>query len=64
MKKAKDTNLNTALDTCGYAKWQSYEKILPLVDMVLYDLKAFDSKVHKSLTGRDNTLILENLKRK
>lgn len=63
LKKAKDTNLNTALDTCGYAKWQSYEKILPLVDMVLYDLKAFDSKVHKSLTGRDNTLILENLKR-
>lgn len=63
LKLAKNENLNTALDTCGYAKWENYEKVLPFVDMVLYDLKAFDPNLHKTLTGKDNTLILDNLKK-
>lgn len=63
LKGAKYEKLNTALDTCGYAKWENYEKVLPFVDTVLYDLKAFDSNLHKRLTGKDNALILENLKR-
>ncbi|MBE6762684.1 MAG: glycyl-radical enzyme activating protein [Ruminococcaceae bacterium] len=63
LKLAKNENLNTALDTCGYAKWENYEKVLPFVDMVLYDLKAFDPNLHKTLTGKDNALILDNLKK-
>jgi pyruvate-formate lyase-activating enzyme len=37
-KKCKEVNIHTALDTCGYVKWKTLEKILPYVDLVL-DLK-------------------------
>lgn len=63
LKKCKSEGLNTALDTCGYAKWEHYQKILPFVDTVLYDIKAFNPEVHKHLTGKDNALILQNLEK-
>lgn len=59
----REANIHMALDTCGTVAWQRYERILPLVDMVLYDLKIFDAKLHQSGTGVDNGRILENARR-
>jgi pyruvate formate lyase activating enzyme len=36
--------------------------LIPLTDTFLYDLKAYDSDVHKRLTGVSNELIIENLR--
>ena len=58
-----EAGIHVALDTCGVAAWQRYERILPLVDMVLYDLKIFDASRHQSGTGVDNDRILENARR-
>lgn len=58
-----ESGLHLALDTCGAAAWNWYERILPLLDMVLYDLKIFDAKRHQSGTGVNNDLILENARR-
>ena len=55
--------LSVFIDTCGFAPYEKYEKILPYVDTFLYDIKAMDSAVHKAWTGVDNALILENLKK-
>lgn len=55
--------LSVFIDTCGFAPYEKYEKILPYVDTFLYDIKAMDSAVHKEWTGVDNALILENLKK-
>ena len=55
--------LSIFIDTCGFAPYEKYEKILPYVDTFLYDIKAMDSAVHKAWTGVDNALILENLKK-
>jgi pyruvate formate lyase activating enzyme len=52
-----------ALDTCGNAQWGHYEQVLPLVDLVLYDLKIFEAECHKTATGIDNTQILDNARR-
>jgi pyruvate formate lyase activating enzyme len=57
----KNENMNIAIDTCGYAAWESFEKILPFTDLFLYDLKIMDSQLHKQYTGADNELILNNL---
>jgi len=59
----REAGIHVALDTCGVAAWQRYERILPLVDMVLYDLKIFDASRHQSGTGVDNDRILENARR-
>lgn len=60
---AKAEGVSTALDTCGYAPWLEYRELLPLVDLFLYDFKAADPERHRELTGRDNALIFENLRK-
>lgn len=50
------------IDTCGYARREVFDRIIPFTDTFLYDIKAFDSRVHKKCTGRGNEMILENLR--
>ncbi len=60
LKLCKENGISTALDTCGYASKQVYEKLLPHVDVVLLDLKVFDSNKHEEFTGVPNQTILNN----
>ena len=55
--------ISTAVDTAGCVSWNVIEKILPLTDLFLYDVKCFSASVHKRYTGADNRLILSNLKK-
>jgi len=59
----REQNLHTAVDTCGHAPFAFYEKILPLTDLFLYDLKIMDDGKHLRLTGVSNRLLLRNLKK-
>jgi pyruvate formate lyase activating enzyme len=58
----QEASIPVALDTCGLCSPQVLERLLPLVDLVLYDLKVFDPVLHRQYTGRDNYLILKNLR--
>ncbi len=53
--------INTAVETCGHAPWESIEGALPFIDTLFYDLKHMDDAVHRRLTGVGNRLIKENL---
>ena len=55
--------MHTALETCGYVKWESLEKILDLVDLLYFDIKHMNLNTHKKLTGVSNELILENARK-
>ena len=59
----KEVGLHIAVDTCGALPWSRYEKILPWVDLVLFDLKLIDPERHKKATGVTNQSILENAHR-
>ncbi len=61
--KCKTYGLHTAIETCGYAKWDEFEKILNCVDLFLFDIKLMDSNKHRKYTGVENKLILDNLKK-
>ena len=61
LEKCKEMGIHTTLDTCGYVKWSVLEKMLPYIDLFLYDIKQMDSGKHEELTGVGNTLLLENL---
>ena len=63
LKACKDTGIHTALDTCGFVKWSVLERMLPYIDLFLYDVKHMDNGKHKQLTGAGNRLVLENLNR-
>lgn len=60
LKLYKKAGIHTALDTCGYAKWEMMKQILQYVDLVLYDLKHMDPAAHQLYTGVSNDLILGN----
>ena len=61
-KELKSRGISVYVDTCGFVKRETYERIIPYVDKFLYDVKAIDPAVHKRCTGQENGIILENLK--
>lgn len=61
-EKLTQEGISVYIDTCGFVKRETLEKIMPFTDKFLYDIKAVDAEVHKRCTGQDNTLILDNLK--
>lgn len=63
LKKCKSHDIHTAVDTAGAVSWMCFEKILPYTDLFLYDIKAITPTLHRTYTGVDNRLILENFKK-
>jgi pyruvate formate lyase activating enzyme len=63
LPRCKEAGLHVALDTSGAVLWERYEKILPWVDLVLFDLKLMDQERHQQATGISNATILENARR-
>ena len=59
----REHGIHTAIDTAGCVPYERFEEILPYTDLFLYDVKCFDSDLHRQYTGVENTLILQNLKR-
>ena len=57
----KGEGINTAVDTAGNVPREHFERILPLVDTFLFDVKCASEDLHKEFTGSSNRLILENL---
>jgi pyruvate formate lyase activating enzyme len=55
--------MHTAVDTSGQSSWTNYERIAPLVQLFLFDVKHIDDHKHREFTGVSNKLILENLQK-
>jgi len=61
LKESKRKKIHTTLDTCGKASPKVVKKVLPYVDLVLFDVKHVDPTAHDKGTGSDNKLIMDNL---
>lgn len=59
----KQKKIHRALDTTGYAPASVIDKIIPLVDLVLFDIKHLEPTRHREATGVGNENILKNLRR-
>ena len=55
-------HISVDIDTCGYVKRESIDRILPYTDVFLYDIKAIDKNVHLKCTKKENGIILDNLR--
>lgn len=63
LRACHENGISTAVDTAGNVPYERFEKVLPHVDLFLYDIKCIDKEKHKRYTGACNELILENLKK-
>ncbi|MBQ7352450.1 MAG: glycyl-radical enzyme activating protein [Clostridia bacterium] len=63
LKKCRENQINTAVDTAGNVEWKCFEEILPYTNTFLFDIKCISENLHKQGTGVSNLLILKNLKR-
>ncbi len=61
LKRLNKLGISINIDTCGYAPYENFQRVLPFVDTFLYDVKIMNDKLHRKYTGVDNRLILENL---
>lgn len=60
-QRLKKKEIHLALDTCGQVSWEHYRRVLPYMDLILFDLKEMNPVKHLTFTGADNRLIHENL---
>ncbi|HJJ66381.1 MAG TPA: glycyl-radical enzyme activating protein, partial [Methanocorpusculum sp.] len=63
LRAAKESGMNTAMESMGCAPYETIEKILPYLDTYLMDIKHTNPAKHKEFTGRSNELMLENAKK-
>ena len=61
LRACREKEIHTALDTSGFAAWDTIERIRGYVDLFLYDLKLMDDARHHRFTGVSNAPILKNL---
>lgn len=62
MDVLKENGIHTALQTSGvFDLFEFNRKLLPLTDLIFYDLKVFDPEKHRMFTGRSNERIFRNL---
>lgn len=57
----RQRGINTAIETCGYARPKVIAQVAEFTDLFLFDIKHMNSERHYELTGVRNEMILGNL---
>lgn len=62
LRGLKGRGIHITLQTSGWFDLKDFrKKLLPCLDLIYYDLKLMDPRLHRCFTGRSNRRILENL---
>lgn len=57
----KKEHIHLAIETTGYIEHALFKELSSYFDLLLFDVKHYDTKKHQQYTGADNTLIIQNL---
>jgi pyruvate formate lyase activating enzyme len=60
LEYCKNEGIHTAIETIANCKWEDFESLLPITDLIMMDIKHLDPNKHKEVTGASNKTILEN----
>jgi pyruvate formate lyase activating enzyme len=58
----RNEGYHVCVDTCGCCPAEQFRRVQGAADLLLFDCKHMDPEAHRRLTGRDNRLILDNLR--
>lgn len=63
LQALKKEKIHTAIQTCGLFDYDDFSRlILPFTDLIMFDIKFINAEKHKKYTGRENNIIMENLR--
>ncbi len=57
----REAGIHVAMETCGVARAEVFERLVDVVDLFLFDIKHADCVEHERVTGTGNEGILRNL---
>lgn len=60
--KLKEKGVHLAAETAGYVDSEVFHRLAPMFDLLLFDVKHYDSERHFAGTGVHNELIIDNLR--
>ncbi|MCF8228509.1 MAG: glycyl-radical enzyme activating protein [Bacteroidales bacterium] len=63
LRHCYESNIHTAVETCGNVPWNNFKRVLPWVDWFFFDIKHLSKQAHQKATGAGNRLILDNAKK-
>ncbi len=55
--------IHTNIETNGHFAWEKFQKILPLLDLIYFDIKIADTGLHKQFLKQSNEKILFNIQK-
>lgn len=61
LSQCRDLGIHTAIETTGYAPLNKFKKLVAYADLLLFDIKHYDSQKHQQYTGVPNELLLSNI---
>ena len=61
LKRAKQENISTCIETSGFVSQAVLTELMPYIDIFLFDYKESSARLHKTFTGVNQELILSNL---
>lgn len=59
--RCKEHQIHTNIETNGYFSWEKFQKILPMLDLIYFDIKIVNSIQHKQHLSATNDKILQNI---
>ena len=62
LSAAREEGIHRCVETAGFASWARLARLVPLVNLFLYDIKETDPQRHAEFTGQSNEIILNNLR--
>ena len=63
LEQCKNHQLSTAIETCGECPWEFLERLLPVTDLLMMDIKHLEADEHRTATGKSNERVLDNARR-
>ena len=62
LKRIKSEGIHTTIQTAGFYPYELLERLLPYLDLVMYDIKGISSEIFDTHIHADPSLAIENLK--
>ncbi len=62
LEECRRRDIHTAVETTLFMGRDTLERVRPLIDLFLVDVKLYDATEHRRYTGTDNSRILDNIR--